>query len=135
MRPRAGSACRAQPCISTARARRGRAARWGTSPGCGPPGASAAFAHRRRLRRAGGYADASVTPIPSLRTSDSLQILDQVLLVRLAEVQLQSLVVVIDDVQQRCKSSIVVEAAFLMCPQSCERRRAILMRRRTIGLE
>jgi hypothetical protein len=57
--------------------------------------------------------------------SYSLQIFDQILLLHAAEVELQQGIVMIDHVEQRGEASIVVEAAFLVRPQSGQRRRAI----------
>src|SRR5947209_924989 len=63
------------------------------------------------------------------------QVLDQVALLRVAETEIEMLVVVVDDVDQRSETTIMVEAALLVRPQPSERRGAVHMGRRAIGLE
>src|SRR6185437_3103281 len=67
--------------------------------------------------------------------SDAFQVLNQVLLVLAAEVQLELCVVVIDDVEQGGEPSVVEETALLMRPQSREGSRAVHVGRRAVGLE
>jgi hypothetical protein len=50
--------------------------------------------------------------------SDSLQVLDQIFLARIAEVQLEVRIVVVHHVEQGGEASVVVEAALLMRPES-----------------
>src|SRR5450759_3343374 len=69
------------------------------------------------------------------RGSDTFQVLDQILLVGIAEVKLELSIVVVHHVEQRGKASIVEEPALLMRPQACERCRAVHVGRRAVGLE
>src|SRR5215472_17756739 len=71
----------------------------------------------------------------SALNSDSLQILHQVVLLIAAEIQFELRVVVVHYVGQRGETAVVVEAAFLVRPQARERRSAVLVGRRTVGLE
>src|SRR5574340_780975 len=70
-----------------------------------------------------------------VRGSDSLQVFDQVLLVRFAEIELEVIVVVIDHIGERGKTAVVVEAALLMRPQARQRRGAVHVCRRAVGLK
>ena len=54
------------------------------------------------------------------RGSNSLQILDQILLVCVAEIQFELRIVVVDHVEQRGEAAVVEEAALLVRPQPCE---------------
>ena len=67
--------------------------------------------------------------------SDSLQVLDQILFVCLAEVQLEVLVVVVHHVKQRGEPPVVEEPALLVRPQPCQRRSAVHVGRRAVSLE
>jgi hypothetical protein len=69
------------------------------------------------------------------RQSNSFQILDQILLVGIAELQAELCIVVVHHIEQRGKPSIVVESTFLMRPQPRQRRGAVHVSRRPIGLE
>jgi hypothetical protein len=60
-----------------------------------------------------------------LLRSDSLQILDQIVLIRIAEAQIEVDIVVVDHVKQGGEPPVVEEAAFLMRPQPCQRRRPV----------
>src|SRR5262245_45921964 len=72
---------------------------------------------------------------PQRRTRQRLQELDEVALLLVAQAEAEELVVVGHHVDQRCKTSVVVEAALLMCPQSGERTRAVAVVGRAIRLE
>ena len=61
--------------------------------------------------------------------------MNEVLFLRRAEAQAEKPIVVVDDVAERCKPAVVVEAAFLMCPKTCQRSRPIAVCRRAVGLE
>jgi hypothetical protein len=67
--------------------------------------------------------------------SDALQVLDQILLVCVAEVQLEVSIVVVHHVQQGGEAAIMEEPALLMRPQPRQRRRAVHVGRRAVGLE
>jgi hypothetical protein len=54
---------------------------------------------------------------------------------RAAETEIEMLVVVVDHVDERGETTIMVEAALLVRPQASERRRAVHAGRRAIGLE
>src|SRR5262245_12631897 len=63
------------------------------------------------------------------------QVFDQVRLLRAAETEVEMLVVVVDDVDQRSETAIMIEAALLVGPQPSERRGAVHTGRRAISLE
>src|SRR5262249_46755848 len=69
------------------------------------------------------------------RQSNSFQVLDQILLVGIAELQVELGIVVIHHVQQRGEPSIMVESTLLMRPQARQGRSAVHVGRRPIGLE
>src|SRR6478609_6189129 len=61
--------------------------------------------------------------------------MNEILLLGGAEAQAEKLIVMVDDVAERCKPAVVVEPAFLMCPKTCQRSRPITVCRRAVGLE
>src|SRR5262249_3155137 len=69
------------------------------------------------------------------RGSNTFQVLDQILLVCVAEVELEVLIVVVHHVEQGCKATIMEEATLLMGPEPCERCRAVHVGWRAVGLE
>jgi hypothetical protein len=69
------------------------------------------------------------------RGSNAFQILNQILLVCVAEVEFELRIVVVHHVEQRGEASIVEETALLMRPQPCERCGAVHVGRRAVGLE
>src|SRR5262249_35393848 len=64
-----------------------------------------------------------------------LQILDELALFLAGQPEAESGVVVVDHGRERWKAPVVVEAARLMRPQAGERRGAVHVRRRAVGLE
>jgi hypothetical protein len=57
--------------------------------------------------------------------SNTFKVLDQILLVCVAEVEFELRIIVVDHVKQRRKASVVKEATLLMRPQTRERGRAV----------
>src|SRR4051812_22586378 len=75
-------------------------------------------------------------PAPRARTSlQRLQKLHQIALLRLAQVQPEVPVVVIDDVAQGGEAAVVVVAPLAVRPEPLERRGAVVAVRRAVGLE
>ena len=67
--------------------------------------------------------------------SDAFQVLDQILFVCVAEVQVELRLVVVDHVEQGGEAAIVEETAVLVGPEPRERCRAVHVGRRAVGLE
>jgi hypothetical protein len=63
------------------------------------------------------------------------QVFHKILLFLLAQTQLEELVVMINHVSQCGKASVVIEAAFLMGPESFQRRRSVSSIRGAIRLK
>ena len=64
-----------------------------------------------------------------------LQVLGQVGDLAFGEAEPEMRVVVVDHVGQRCKPSVVIKAAFRVCPQSSKRGCSVVPIGRAIGLE
>src|SRR5437762_13381499 len=64
-----------------------------------------------------------------------LQILHKVFFLLVGETQREETVVMVHHVEEGGEPAVVVEAAFLMRPESGQRRGAIHVRRRAVGLE
>src|SRR5262249_15633655 len=72
---------------------------------------------------------------PFANCSQRFQILDEIVDVRGAQVQAERVVVMLDHGLERGEAAVVIEAAFRVRPDALERRRAITVIRRPIGLE
>ena len=64
-----------------------------------------------------------------------LEVCDQVVLLFFRERGTQKSVVVVDHSSQRGEPAVVKESAFLVCPQTSQRRGSVLVRRRSVRLE
>ena len=64
-----------------------------------------------------------------------LQVLNQISLFSNVQTQVLAGVVMINNVQQRGKAAVMIEAAFGMCPQAVERRGAVAAVRCAVGLK
>src|SRR5258705_5345537 len=81
-------------------------------------------------------ASSAAWPTPGRdRISYSLQVLDEVMLLRAVKLEVELGIVVIDHVEDRCEPPIVIEAPLLMRPQPCQWRRPVHAGRRPISLE
>src|SRR5690349_5962176 len=69
------------------------------------------------------------------RSLERLQVLDEVGLLLFRQVCVQERVVVVDHIAERGETSVVIEATFLVRPQSLQRRRPVTLVRRTLGLK
>src|SRR5438094_366960 len=66
---------------------------------------------------------------------EPLQVFDKILLLLVAEAQLEERVVMGHHIEQRREPAVVIEPALLMCPDPCQRRGAVHVRRRAVRLE
>src|ERR1051325_11895949 len=64
-----------------------------------------------------------------------LQVFDKILLLLVAEAQLEELVVMGHHIEQRRETAVVIEPAPLMCPEPRQRRGAVHVRRRAVRLD
>ena len=67
--------------------------------------------------------------------SNAFQVLDQILLVCVAEVQVELRIVVVNHIEQGGEAAIVEETALLVASEPRERCRAVHVGRRAVGLE
>src|SRR5258708_5384831 len=65
----------------------------------------------------------------------SLPVFDKILLLSVAEAQLEERVVMGHHIEQRREAAVVIEPALLMCPEPRQPRRAVHVRRRPVRLE
>ena len=71
-------------------------------------------------------------PLDFPRPSTALErfeVLAQVAFLLVSQPQFEKLIVVIDHIRQRRKAAVMIEAAFLMAPKTCEGRGAVHVRR------
>src|SRR5215510_4854558 len=74
-------------------------------------------------------------PVSYSSVLQRFQILDEIAFLLLSQSQAEELVVVLGNIPQRGKTAIMIKAAFLMSPKSCQRRGAKNVRGRAIRLK